>query len=52
MDEEKETEKKPYETPTLIAHGDIEKITLGNGAGANLDSAFLRSEGTIQNYFS
>jgi hypothetical protein len=52
MEEDKTPEKKPYQTPKLIAHGDVEKITLGNGSGANLDSHFICSEETMPNNFS
>lgn len=30
-------DKKTYETPKLIVHGDIQKITLGQGWGSFLD---------------
>lgn len=30
--EEKENNKAPYETPTLIVHGKVEKLTLQTGS--------------------
>jgi len=32
--------KKPYTTPTLIAYGDVRKITEANTSGATFDSMF------------
>jgi hypothetical protein len=37
--------KKPYETPKLIRHGDVEAITLGDDLGDNVDAAFTTSNG-------
>lgn len=33
-------EKKPYVSPQLTVHGDVEVITLGTQNGNNLDRAF------------
>ncbi len=52
MEKDEATEKKPYETPKLIAHGDVEKITLGNGSGDRLDWAFIGYRETLENDFS
>ncbi len=43
MERDKATEKKPYETPKLTVHGDVEKITLGTEVGETLDGAFTNS---------
>jgi hypothetical protein len=36
----KRTDKKMYSAPTLIVHGDIERMTLGSTSGATLDASF------------
>jgi len=36
-------EKKPYETPKLTRHGDVEAITLGDDLGDDMDAAFTTS---------
>jgi hypothetical protein len=33
-------EKKPYDTPTLTIHGDVEAVTLGDDLGESVDAAF------------
>jgi len=35
--------KKPYTTPTLIAYGDVQKITEGGTGGKKFDSFPMRS---------
>ncbi|MGH9971329.1 MAG: lasso RiPP family leader peptide-containing protein [Pyrinomonadaceae bacterium] len=40
-------EKKPYETPKLIRHGDVETITLGDDLGDDVDAAFTTSMGPL-----
>ena len=32
--------KKAYESPRLIIHGDVEKVTAGNSTGNFLDKTF------------
>jgi hypothetical protein len=41
--EDELTERKPYSSPTLIVHGDVEAITLGTDLGESLDAAFTTS---------
>ena len=36
-------ERKPYETPKLTMHGDVETITLGDDLGDDMDAAFTTS---------
>jgi hypothetical protein len=36
-------EKKPYESPKLTRHGDVEAITLGDDLGDDMDAAFTTS---------
>lgn len=43
MEENTPAEKKPYQAPQLIVHGDVETITLGTDLGENLDAAFTNS---------
>jgi hypothetical protein len=33
-------DKKPYVTPTVTVHGDVEAITLGFNSGERLDAAY------------
>ncbi len=40
-----EFEKKPYETPKLVRHGDVETITLGDDLGDDVDAAFTTVSG-------
>ena len=42
-------EKKPYETPKLTLHGDVETITLGDDLGDDIDAAFTTSNGPMGN---
>ncbi len=37
--------KKPYTTPTLIAYGDVRKITEATTTGAKFDSTFPQRTG-------
>lgn len=39
-DELKPINKKPYVTPTVTVHGDVEAITLGFNVGERLDQTF------------
>jgi len=43
--EEKEmlSVKKPYQTPRLTIHGDVESITQGDEFGESMDAAFTTS---------
>ena len=36
----KSSEKKPYHTPKLTVHGDVDKITQAHGTGSHLDMSF------------
>lgn len=36
--ESKSLDKKPYVTPTVTVHGDVEAITLGFNTGERLDA--------------
>jgi hypothetical protein len=49
MSVEKDTPivKKPYETPKLTKHGDVEAITLGDDLGDEMDAAFTTSASAI-----
>jgi hypothetical protein len=40
MQQNKKTEKKPYQTPRMVVLGDIEAITLGTSDGDLTDAAF------------
>lgn len=40
MKEENESEKRPYTSPQITVHGDIEVITLGSAQGNFTDAAF------------
>lgn len=40
MEQNKKTEKKPYEAPRITVLGDIEAITLGSTSGNFTDAAF------------
>lgn len=46
MSKEKEesVEKKPYTTPELTVHGDVEEITQGSALGENLDAGFTTDQ--------
>jgi hypothetical protein len=40
MEQNRKTEKKPYEAPRITVLGDIEAITLGSATGQFTDAAF------------
>lgn len=43
---EKNVEKKPYTTPKLTVHGDVEEITQGSLVGEDLDAGFTTNSAT------